>query len=95
MPKVHFYKDFPTLETLEGSNLMECLQKSGRPVASSCLGEAVCGKCLMRIVSLEGETPDFNELEKLWRRRNNPKNNERLSCQFFVEGDIKVDVDYW
>lgn len=74
---------------------MEELLAGGLPVASSCHGDGVCGKC--RVTVLEGEqnlTPP-TDLEEGLKERFHLKKTERISCQCQVLGDIKVTTTYW
>ncbi len=74
---------------------MDILMESGIPVASSCGGQAVCTKCLVKVIegkeNLSPETPDEADMRDIheWSR------DERLSCQCTVQGDIKIDASYW
>ncbi len=76
-------------------SLMALLLKSKLPVASSCQGDGICSKCRVEIV--EGEenlTPEL-ELETKTKKRNHIAANNRLACQVFVRGDVKIDTNYW
>jgi 2Fe-2S ferredoxin len=93
MPTISFVKNKAPLEAQEGENLMQFLLKNGIPVASSCKGDGICGKCRMQI---SGENlPEISDLEKETLERNSAKAGERLSCQFKIKNDLKVDTDYW
>ena len=45
MPKIHLPQKNLILEVHAGANLMKTLLDAGIPVASSCLGDGICGKC--------------------------------------------------
>ena len=79
----------------DGGNLMQTLKSSGLPVASSCGGDGVCGKCRIKIErgmeKLNKETP----LEARLKEKNNFITEERVSCLTRVFGDIEIKVDYW
>lgn len=94
MPRISFVKNKPTLNAKSESNLMQTLLENHIPVASSCKGEGVCGKCRMRITSSES-LPAMTSLEQETLKRNQGKPGERLSCQFKIITDIQVDTDYW
>ena len=93
MPKISFVKNKAPLIAQEGEILMQFLLKNGIPVASSCKGDGICGKCRMKIES--GILPEASELEKETLLRNSANPNERLSCQIILCEDLKIDTDYW
>ncbi|MCB0366499.1 MAG: (2Fe-2S)-binding protein [Bdellovibrionaceae bacterium] len=77
------------------ATLMESLLSAGRPVASSCGGEGVCGRCRVQVVSGSENLSAETMVET--RRKNElaiPA-GERLSCQAYVLGDVSVDAPYW
>ncbi len=76
--------------------LYEALRAGGRPIASACTGDAVCGKCTVRV--LEGEdlvTPmDDEEADVLEAQGAEP--GMRLACRARARGDgVVVGTDYW
>ncbi len=92
MPKIHLPQKNLTLEVASGAPLMESLLAAGVPVASSCLGDGICGKCRVHVVgTVTAATPLENETLK----RNSADANKRLSCQIKVQEDIKVTTSYW
>ena len=78
-------------------NLMQALLDMGLPVASSCGGVAVCGKCRIRIVSGGENLNPPNEDEKFLIEKERLEKDERISCQVEVRGPgpICVDTKYW
>lgn len=95
MPKISFVKNKPSLEVESGTKLMQELRNNSVPVASSCKGQLICGKCVLNI--LEGsenispptqEEKDLAELKDLTR-------DQRFSCACIILGDVKVDAPYW
>ncbi len=95
MPKISFAKPRAEIEVAVGANLMEALLKGNVPVASSCGGEGVCTKCLIKIIDGKDNLSSPNETEKDLREIHDIARNERVSCQTQVLGDIKVDTTYW
>lgn len=79
----------------EGANLREALIDNQVPVASSCSGEAVCGKCFIKILSGSESlsTPTTEELKLALK--NNLSQDSRISCITFVNGNITIDTPYW
>lgn len=92
------------------SSLMQIILNSEMPVASSCHGEAVCGKCRLRIVSGAEYLTAENDSEKFLRQKMNLPADQRISCQTFFKElvsnnqglssnqclqDVVVDASYW
>lgn len=92
MPKINVRQKNLILEAPFGVNLMIFLQSQSVPVASSCLGDGICGKCRMRIYGIVPE-PSALEVETL--KRNRASVSERLACQIQVDQDLEVETSYW
>ena len=78
-----------------GANLMEQLLLAGLPVASSCHGDGICGKCRIKIIDGAENLSIINSLEELLRDRLQVPKDYRISCQTQVLGDILIDTAYW
>lgn len=79
-----------------GTHLMSCLIAAGIPVASSCGGDGVCGKCRVRILSHpENIVSHKEQLKRSSTQTFQLKDDERLSCQSLVQGDITIAASYW
>ncbi len=74
---------------------MKALKACQVPVASSCKGQLICGKCVLQIVSggenLSAVTPEEDQLMEI---KDIPRGH-RCACNASVEGDITVDAPYW
>ncbi|OFZ28764.1 MAG: hypothetical protein A2622_06695 [Bdellovibrionales bacterium RIFCSPHIGHO2_01_FULL_40_29] len=92
MPKIHLPQKNLILEVHAGANLMKTLLDAGIPVASSCLGDGICGKC--RLMT-EGEVSKITPLESDTLLRNRATPTERLSCQITVTTDLILKSSYW
>jgi 2Fe-2S ferredoxin len=77
------------------SNLMKSLLQQGVPVASSCGGEGICGKCRLLVIEGAEHLSEKNDVEKFLCESMSLKPQERVSCQTQVLGDVKVDAGYW
>ena len=95
MPVITRERQKDQITVQNGDLLMQSLQEAGIPVASSCGGEAVCAKCVIRIVAgaenLSPPTPDEDFLRDL----HDFPADVRVSCQAKVLGDVTVDAKYW
>ena len=78
-----------------GANLMQALLAGGLPVASSCRGDGVCGKCRLLVEASPGAVATESDLEKSLRERHSIPAGFRVSCQVAILGDITVDATYW
>lgn len=74
---------------------MKALLEGGRPVASSCRGDGVCGKCRVRVAEGSTNLTKPTPLERTLAEREGLAGYERVSCQARVRGDIVVDTSYW
>lgn len=86
------------VELIGRGDIMDRCLAAGLPVASSCSGEGVCGRCVMEI--LEGaeslSRPSIRENRVL--RRNGHPEGARLSCRCRVkdpQATIIVRASYW
>lgn len=95
MPYIRFAKNFPEILVADGANLMDELLLAGLPVASSCHGDGVCGKCRIRILSGVENLSPIAELERMLRDRLKVPPDFRISCQTRVHGDVLIDATYW
>lgn len=95
MPRISFVKNKASFEVPAGANLMKSLLEHGHPVASSCRGEGVCSKCVVRVIKGADQLSNPSELEVQLKKKNNVGPNLRISCQTQVNGDITVDTGYW
>jgi 2Fe-2S ferredoxin len=95
MPTVRFVKTYPALEVEAGTLLMEALLKAGLPVASSCHGDGICGKCRVQIIAGAENLTKIDTVETLVRERLKVPPEYRISCQARVMGDITIDTSYW
>lgn len=95
MPEIRRARHPEVIEAAEGANLMQALQNAGIAVASSCGGDAVCGKCVLKIVSGEKNLSPPTEDELFLFEKDRIKPGWRVSCQCRVLGDVEVDAAYW
>jgi ferredoxin, 2Fe-2S len=79
------------LEANNNKNLMDLLIENNLPVASSCLGEGLCSKCVVQITPAGIQS----ELELKTLAKNKRDLTDRLCCQVFVTCDMVVTTGYW
>jgi len=95
MPMIHFVKDRPPIEVQPGATVMEALLAAGLPVASSCLGDGVCGKCRVQVLAGADNLDPESDLERRRREQLRYSREQRLSCQVRPRGDVTLDASYW
>lgn len=96
MPVVNFVK--PNLKSIDvnsESSLMDQLLANQLPVASSCGGQGVCGKCAIRIVKGQENLSPESEYDTFLKAKNNIPSDCRISCQVKVLGNVTIDTNYW
>lgn len=74
---------------------MKSLLAGQVPVASSCLGDGICGKCRLRVQAEVGACSAATDKEKLLIARDKLGPEWRISCQVTVYADLVVDASYW
>jgi len=95
MSEVHFIKDYKTIKVTEHKSLMDLLLKAKMPVASSCLGKAVCSLCRIQIIKGMENLSLPSDVEQKLKKEQGLAENFRISCQVKVLGDVTIDTTYW
>ncbi|MCB0376881.1 MAG: (2Fe-2S)-binding protein [Bdellovibrionales bacterium] len=75
-------------------SLMENLLAHDIPVASSCGGDGICGKCRMMVFPTSPLEP-ASEAEHTTLNKANAHPGERLSCQVYLDDNAMVETTYW
>lgn len=95
MPVIRRLRQKDEIQVPPGANLMTSLQEAGIPVASSCAGDAVCAKCVLKIIEGAENLSAPTEDELFLQEKDSLPPGTRVSCQCWVEGDVTVDATYW
>lgn len=74
---------------------MRALLDHNMPVASSCLGDGICGRCKLVVVDGMAHLSAQGTLEEILRERLRIPRDSRISCQTQVLGDVTLDASYW
>lgn len=77
----------------KGANLFKALKDAELPIASSCKGDGVCGKCVVRVDHGTLAVPTALELTLIDKYKLDK--NQRISCQCAVTSDLKISTTYW
>ena len=86
-----------SLSCKKGENLFRFLRAHQVPVASSCKGEGVCGKCVVQVVRGRENLSPPSQLENKLYEKYELREDQRISCQSNVVGDgeIEIRTSYW
>lgn len=76
-----------------GDTVYDTLRRSGVPVASSCDGSAVCGRCAVQVVEGTPDPATPDELRVL--RANRARAGDRLACCLRSDQVDRVHTSYW
>lgn len=95
MPKISFTKGRDPIEVPEGAELMQSLLENGLPVASSCKGQLVCGKCYVQVVDGSYNLSSPSQEERDVMDLKDVPSGHRMSCACKIEGDVTIDTPYW
>lgn len=95
MPTITISKLNKTIEVELGANLMLSLLNAGLPVASSCAGDGICGKCKLSIITGNNQLSIETEDEIFLKNKLSIQKDLRISCQTKVLGNIEVNASYW
>lgn len=96
MPKVCF-KDskFHPLGVSSEKPLLQQLQANKVPIASSCGGEGTCNKCVIEVLEGQNNLSEVGPTEAQLKKKFHLKHTERVACQTYVLGPIKITTSYW
>ncbi len=95
MPTITFKPSGKTAVVMENANLMIAALRAGLPVGSSCSGQGICNKCVMKIETGGANLSAPGPLEQALKERENFADAQRVSCQSKVLGDVTVSTTYW
>ena len=93
VPKLSIPQRKMELDLPDQANLMQSLLAAGLPVASSCGGDGICGKCKMNVAARCLPPPSPLEAKTLTNAQAEP--GERLSCQLTLDCNTEVKTTYW
>jgi ferredoxin, 2Fe-2S len=100
MPIIRIPKLKKELEVPSGTILFEALREADIPIASSCQGELVCGRCKLRILSGNENLTEVTAVETRMTTRlawaNESSKLMRAACGCaIVAGSVEIATDYW
>lgn len=81
-----------TVEVQPDESVWVAARRAGLPIAASCDGDGVCGKCRVLIMNGAEHCSAPTEME---RQQTDLAPGERLACQLRVTGQVHMRVTYW
>ncbi len=82
------------VEVAPDTDLFSALRRGGMPIASSCTGRRVCGRCVVAVLHGHAGRAEAEERAILAREAAAP--NERLACRLVPrEPGLVVTAGYW
>lgn len=93
--QVRFAPSGRSVRVAAGTTLFDACRRAGLPLASACGGDALCGRCGVRMLGGAAALPAESERETLAKRRNRVDPGLRLACCVAPSGDVDVTTPYW
>jgi ferredoxin len=93
--QVRFEPSGRKVRVVTGSSLLAATRGAGLPLASGCSGEALCGRCGVRMLAGASALPPPDDAELRALRRNRAPAGQRLACCVPVSSDLTVTASYW
>lgn len=95
MAKITFLPSKKIIEVPAKTNLMNAIIQAELPIGSSCGGEGICAKCIVKVVKGIENISKPNPTEKKLIAREKLEENIRISCQTKVLDDVSITTSYW
>lgn len=95
MPIVTLLPTGKAIEVPPGTLLFDAVCRAGLPIASSCSAQAVCGKCVLKVVQGFSHLSEVSSYERKLLQRDQREDGARISCMTKVFGDCSVQATYW
>ncbi len=95
MPKVTISPEQKTLDANPGETIYNVVRRNKLPLGSSCDGDGVCDKCRVTVLAGMQFLSPINDVEARLIREHGLGEDERVSCQTHILGDIVITTGYW
>ena len=84
-----------TVEARPGQRIYDLAITAGVPLAQSCGGEGICGRCGVRVIEGGEVLGPEGAPERRRKEANRVDPTLRLACLTTVRGRVVVTTDYW
>jgi ferredoxin len=89
-------RDDRRIQFRPGDTLFDALRAADQPIASSCSGNVVCGRCRVRVVEGHEALSESDAEERAILSRECADSDERLACRAIPRGPgVIVTTGYW
>lgn len=88
MPFILFEPMHVRLACEPGESVLEVARRHGVPVDTTCVGQATCGRCRVKIVAGEPHLTAFNDAERKHLGNVYFLTKQRLACQARLRDDV-------
>lgn len=84
------------IEGASGESLFDALRSANQPIASSCAGQLVCGRCIVRVVAGADYLSEMDEEERSVLLRESAGPDDRLACRAVPQRPgVVLCTGYW
>ncbi len=94
-PLVRFPSRDRSIRVPVGTPLIDAVRDAGLPIARSCGGEGLCGRCGVKILAGAADVATEQRDEVDAKARNRVDGDLRLACRVHVRADLAVAAPYW
>ena len=85
-----------TIAATRGETLFNALRLANHPIASSCAGDLVCGRCVVRVIEGADSLSEIEEEERSVLLRESAGPNDRLACRAIPrQAGVVLSTGYW
>lgn len=92
---IHLSPQNLDIKVERGANLLKTLKDHQIPIGNACGGQGLCASCKVIVLKEDRGLSKPNDTELDLKDRNNLMDNERISCQCKILGDITITTTYW
>jgi ferredoxin, 2Fe-2S len=93
--EVRFPAHDRSIRVPSGTLLIDAVRSADLPIASSCRGDGLCGRCGVAVLGGPGAIDAEQSAETRAKQRNRIDPGLRLACQVRVCADLCVTAPYW
>lgn len=95
MPRLTLLPSGRVLDVPDGARLFDVLRDAKVPLASSCDGDSICGKCKVEVVSGGEHLSEIPASEEKLLKKVRDEGHWRLACDARIHGDVTITTGYW
>lgn len=93
--RVTFLPSGKCIEVPAGTSLFDATRLAKIPLASSCDGDAICGKCRVELVTESAPLSPISPAEDKLLQKIRDEGHYRIACEARILGDVSITTGYW